>query len=271
MAIIIFFNIIEILGLFELETHVPKLQKIFLYNVSNILLIWNILYLNFAIQLLNFWVNPMILKSFFLVYFLFYIVSFPTFFSDVKNFYLLQFLTEKLLSVISLGHIIFYFLTGYYYFFIYFYFSIVVGLQCSVNVLLYSKVTQSLSLTHTHTHTHTHIHILFFTLSSIMFRNKWLDVVPCATQQDLISYPLQMQQFASVNPKLPVHPPVCSPSPCIAFLTGYYFYNFKNSKFSYYVCVLCDFLRPTFLVCFETFHLENFQTYLVILTFLLVI
>ena len=37
-----------------------------------------------------------------------------------------------------------------------FIFSIIVGLQCSVNVLLYSKVTQS--LTHTHTHTHTHAH-----------------------------------------------------------------------------------------------------------------
>ena len=35
-----------------------------------------------------------------------------------------------------------------------FYFSIIVGLQCSVNFLLYSKVTQSLSLTHTHFSSH---------------------------------------------------------------------------------------------------------------------
>ena len=37
-------------------------------------------------------------------------------------------------------------------------FSIIAGLQCSVNFLLYSKVTQS----------HIHIYILFITLSSIM-------------------------------------------------------------------------------------------------------
>ena len=63
--------------------------------------------------------------------------------------------------------------------------------------LLYCKVTQS----HTHTHTHTHtyiyiyiyIYILFLTLSSIMFHHKWLDRVPCAVQQDLIAYLLQMQ------------------------------------------------------------------------------
>ena len=60
-----------------------------------------------------------------------------------------------------------------------FIFSIIVGLKRSVNFLLYSKVTQS------------HMHILFLTLSSIMFHHKWLDMVSCATQQDLIAYPLQ--------------------------------------------------------------------------------
>ena len=39
-----------------------------------------------------------------------------------------------------------------------------------------------------------------------MFHYKWLDTVPCTAQQDLIAYPLQMQQFASNNPQLPVHP-----------------------------------------------------------------
>ena len=53
-------------------------------------------------------------------------------------------------------------------------------------------------------------YILFLTLSSIMFHQKWLDVVLCALQQDLIAYPLQMQWFAFTNPKLPVHP---TPSP----------------------------------------------------------
>ena len=28
----------------------------------------------------------------------------------------------------------------------------------------------------------------------------------CAIQQDVIAYPLQMQEFASTNPRLPVHP-----------------------------------------------------------------
>ena len=41
-------------------------------------------------------------------------------------------------------------------------------------LLLYSKVTQS--------------YIHFLTLSSIMFHHKWLDIVPCAVQQDLIAY-----------------------------------------------------------------------------------
>ena len=62
-----------------------------------------------------------------------------------------------------------------------FIFSIIVGLQCSVNFLLYSKVTQS----------HIHIYILFLTLSSIMLHHKWLDIASSATQQDLIAYPFQ--------------------------------------------------------------------------------
>jgi len=60
-----------------------------------------------------------------------------------------------------------------------FIFSIIVGLQCSVNLLLYSKVTQS----------HIHTYILFLTLSSIMLHHKRLVIVPSAIQQDLIAYP----------------------------------------------------------------------------------
>ena len=44
-----------------------------------------------------------------------------------------------------------------------------------------------------------------------MLHQKWLDVVPCATKQDLIAYLLQIQQFDSINPRLPVPP---TPSPC---------------------------------------------------------
>ena len=66
-----------------------------------------------------------------------------------------------------------------------FIFSIIVGLQCSVNLLLYSKVTQS----------HIHTCILFLTLSSIMLHHKCIDTVHSAIQQDLIAYPLQLVIF----------------------------------------------------------------------------
>ena len=39
---------------------------------------------------------------------------------------------------------------------------------------------------------------------------KRLDIVPCAAQQDLIAYPVQMESFASTKPKLPFDP---TPSP----------------------------------------------------------
>ena len=35
---------------------------------------------------------------------------------------------------------------------------------------------------------------------------KGLDILPCAIQEDLIAYPLQMQYFASINHRDPVHP-----------------------------------------------------------------
>ena len=70
-----------------------------------------------------------------------------------------------------------------------FVFSIIAGLQCYVNFLLYSKVTQS----------DIHVYILFSHI--IMLHRKWLDVVPSATQQDLIANPFQRQQSASINPK----------------------------------------------------------------------
>ena len=90
--------------------------------------------------------------------------------------------------------------------------SIIIGLQYSVNFLLYSKMTQSLSLSLSYTHTYVciYMYILFLTSSSIMFHHMCLDIVPGAIQQDLTAYPLQMQQFTSINPRLQVHP---TPSP----------------------------------------------------------
>ena len=79
------------------------------------------------------------------------------------------------------------------------FFSIIAGLQCSVNFLLYSKLTQS------------HIHICIPFSHTIMLHHKWLDIVLCAIQQDLVAYPFQRQLFASINPKFPVDP-TSSPS-----------------------------------------------------------
>ena len=63
------------------------------------------------------------------------------------------------------------------FFFLFLCFSIIAGLQCSVNFLLYSKVTQL----------HIHMYILFSRI--IMLHHKWVDIVPSATQQDPIAYP----------------------------------------------------------------------------------
>ena len=53
------------------------------------------------------------------------------------------------------------------------------------------------------TQLHIHAYIVFSLI--IMLHHKWLDIVPNAEQQDLIAYPTQKQEFASINPKLPVH------------------------------------------------------------------
>ena len=64
---------------------------------------------------------------------------------------------------------------------VFIFFYIIAGLQCSINFLLYRKVTQL----------HIHIYTLFSHI--IMLHHKWLDIVFSATQQDLIAYPFQMQ------------------------------------------------------------------------------
>ena len=53
------------------------------------------------------------------------------------------------------------------------------------------------------TQLHIHVHILFSHI--IMLHHKWLDIVPRATQQDLIANPFQREQFVSTNPKLLNH------------------------------------------------------------------
>ena len=54
-----------------------------------------------------------------------------------------------------------------------------------------------------------------------------LDIDPCAIQQDLIAYPLQLQEFASINPRLSVHP-----TPSLSPLTNTSLFSESMSSFS---------------------------------------
>ena len=76
--------------------------------------------------------------------------------------------------------------------------------------LLYGKVTQLYICVciyvYMYINTHLYVYILLLTVFSIVSHQKWLDIVPCAMQQDLIAYQFQTQ-FSSTNPKLSVHPP----------------------------------------------------------------
>ena len=64
-----------------------------------------------------------------------------------------------------------------FFFIMIFIFSITADLQCSVNFLLHSKVTES----------HIHVYILFSHI--IMLHHKSPDIVPSAIQQDPRAHP----------------------------------------------------------------------------------
>ena len=68
--------------------------------------------------------------------------------------------------------------------------------------------------------------IFFF----IIIYYRILNIIPCATQEDLILYLFYIQQLVSVNPKLQIYP--FPPS-----------FPFGNHKFVFYVCesVLCSY------------------------------
>ena len=76
-----------------------------------------------------------------------------------------------------------------------FIFSIILDLQCSVNFLLYLKVTQS----------HIHIYIIF---SHIIFHNKWLDMGEGEevgwTDFDFLKFKLSMWWFPEILRQLDV-------------------------------------------------------------------
>ena len=84
-----------------------------------------------------------------------------TFFFSHNQFYFFQSLHSAMLN---------------YLFLMIFIFSIIVGLQCSVNFLLYSKVTRS----------HIHIYIIFLTLASINYLSKMPWAQPIAVWSLLV-------------------------------------------------------------------------------------
>ena len=64
---------------------------------------------------------------------------------------------------------------SFYYYFLNAFFSIIAGLQCSINFLLYSMVTQL----------HIHLYILFSYI--IVLHHKWLDIVAIAFGMDQLN------------------------------------------------------------------------------------
>ena len=62
-----------------------------------------------------------------------------------------------------------------------------------------------------------HIHVYIFFPPIVVLRCTHLDIVLNATQPDLIVNPFQEQYFASVNPKILIHPtpPPTPPPPAI--------------------------------------------------------
>ena len=123
-----------------------------------------------------------------------------------------------------------------------FIFSIIAGLQCSVNFLLSSKVTQL----------HVHVYILFPHVT--MFHHKWLDIVPSAIQQDLIAIHSKGNSLHLLTPNsqsIPLPPPwqsqVCSPCPWVSLLQKGSFVpclRFQKEMISYGICLsLSDLLH----------------------------
>ena len=102
--------------------------------------------------------------------------------------------------------------------------------------------------------TQLHIHIIYILFSHIiMLHHKWLDIVPSTTQQDLFANPFQRQQFASVNPKLPIHP-IHSPSTlAITSLFSKSMIFFSVDKLSLYYLFYCFIF-----ILFYYYYLKNF-------------
>ena len=112
---------------------------------------------------------------------------------------------------------------------------IIMDLQCSVN---FCSTAQWPSYTYTY--------ILFLTLSFIMFHHKWLDIVPCALQQDLMlilskssSSHLSIPNSQSIPfpPSPSWQPQVCSPSPWVSLLRKDSLFHILDSRYKCYYMV----------------------------------
>ena len=96
------------------------------------------------------------------------------------------------------------------------FFKLKYKVQQIYNVVPISAVQQNDSVTCIYIDRY--IHTFFFMFFSIMVYPRRLGIGPCAMQQDLIAYLLQMQQFTSANPKLPIHP-ILSPLATISLFS----------------------------------------------------
>ena len=84
------------------------------------------------------------------------------------------------------AHFLFFLFSPFFY---YYFLHFIPWFTMFCQFLLYNKVIQFYIYIYIYIYTY----ILFLALSSIIFHHKWLDIVHCAIQQDLIAYPLHMQ------------------------------------------------------------------------------
>ena len=104
----------------------------------------------------------------------------------------------------------------FFFFFKIFIFSIIVGLQCSVNFLLYSKVTQ-----YVYIHTYSFSHIILHHVPLQVTRYSSLCYTPgshCLSTPYAIVWSNSKLQSIPFPPHPPWQPQICSPSPCTSFL-----------------------------------------------------
>ena len=160
------------------------------------------------------------LFSFVILYFCIYVLS-PQhlFLLGWLLFFMKNEIYSLLYSFICLYVTILSFLCLYdFYFFHYSWFTVF------CQFLLYSKVTQL------YIYIYSFSHITFYHVPSQMTRHSSL----CCTE-DLIAYPLQMQYFASINPKLPVYP---TPSPSSLTITSLFSKSMSSFSVERFICAV---------------------------------